>query len=158
MSDEIVITIKKICFDIFEQLAFMFGEELEKDDVQCPEDDFIQGRMFFSGHKMGTVEIIIPARLAPAIAYNILGIDESEPIEMGIAEDALKELLNTFCGRLLPALFTDQQTFDLQPPEVEAVTRRRWQDFLSLNESLAFSIEESPVLLNVHFTDSTHGH
>ncbi len=154
MHDERTVTITSICFDIFEHLAFMFGDELEKDDVQCPEDNFIQARMLFSGHKKGSIEIIIPARLAPALAYNILGVDESEPIEMEMAEDALRELLNTLCGRLLPALFTDKETFDLHPPEVEPVTRKQWQEFLSLEESLAFAIEENPVLLNIHFSDN----
>ena len=146
-------TIKKICFDIFEQLAFMFGDELEKDDVQCPEDDFLKATMNFSGHKNGAIEIIIPTRLAPALAYNILGVDESDHIESGIAEDALKELLNTLCGRMLPSLFTDQETFDLHPPEVDFVSRQQWHEFLNQEQTIAFAIEESPVLLNISFTE-----
>jgi CheY-specific phosphatase CheX len=146
-------TLKKICFDIFEQLAFMFGDELEKDDVQCPEDDFIQARMKFSGHKNGAIEIIIPARFAPSLAYNILGVDESGHLESEIAEDALKELLNTLCGRMLPSLFTDRETFDLYPPEVNSVSRQQWQEFLINENSMVFAIEDSPILLNVHFVE-----
>ena len=146
-------TIKKICFEIFEQLAFMFGEELEKDDVQCPEDDFIKAIMTFSGHKTGAIEIIIPARLAPVLAYNILGVEETDHIESGISEDALKELLNTLCGRMLPSLFTDKETFDLHPPEVTSVTRQQWHEFLNQEHTIAFAIEESPILLNIYFTE-----
>ena len=145
--------IKKICFDIFEQLAFMFGEELEKDDVQCPEDDFIKAVMTFSGHKNGAVEIIIPARLAPALAYNIMGVDESDNMESGIAEDALKELLNTLCGRMLPSLYTDQETFDLLPPEVQSVSRQQWQEFLIREHTIAFAIEDHPILLNFYIAE-----
>lgn len=153
MHAEGINTIKQICFDIFEQLAFMFGDELEKDDVECPEDDFMKAVMTFSGHKDGAIEIIIPRRLAPALAYNILGIDESVDIETGIAEDALKELLNTLCGRMLPSLFTDRETFDLHPPDVESITRGQWQEFLHREATIVFAIEESPVLLNIHFSE-----
>ena len=153
MQAEIPEVIKKICFDIFEQLAFMFGEELDKEDVDCFDMDFFKAAMAFSGHRSGSVEIIIPAHLAPALAVNILGIDENETMEQGIAEDALKELLNTLCGRMLPALFTDQDTFDLQPPEVESVSRTQWQQFLNDERTIAFSIEESPILLNIRIPD-----
>jgi len=153
MNTEGSTTIKKICFDIFGQLAFMFGEELEKDDVECPEDNFIKAVMTFAGHKNGSIEIIIPTRLAPALAYNILGIDDSDPMESEIAEDALKELLNTLCGRMLPALYTDQETFDLHPPEVDSVTRQQWQEFLNHENTIAFAIEDRPVLLKINLAE-----
>lgn len=143
--------IKKICFEIFEQLAFMFGEELDKDEVESPQGDFIRAVMTFSGHRKGSIELVIPKRLAPALANNILGIDESSHPDAEIAEDALKELLNTVCGRILPTIFTDTETFDLHPPEVAGITKFQWQDLLNQEQTIVFSIEESPVLLRIHF-------
>jgi chemotaxis protein CheY-P-specific phosphatase CheC len=142
-------TVKKICFDVLEQLAFMFCDELEKTDVQNPDEDFLKATMGFSGHHGGAVDIIVPRKLTPALVYNILGMDEDDIIESDIAEDALKELLNTLCGRMLPALFTDIETFDLHPPEISSVNKKQWLEMLNRDTSLSFAIEDSPVLLNV---------
>jgi chemotaxis protein CheY-P-specific phosphatase CheC len=146
-------TVKKICFDVLEQLAFMFCDELEKADVQSSDDDFLKATMVFSGHHGGAVDIIVPRRLTPALVYNILGMDEDDLIESDIAEDALKELLNTLCGRMLPALFNDVETFDLHPPEITTVNKKQWMEMLNRDSSIAFAIEDSPVLLNVHFAE-----
>jgi len=144
-------TVKKICFDVLEQLAFMFCDELEKTDVQNSHEDFLKATMVFSGHHGGAVDIIVPRQLTPALVYNILGMDEDDSIESDIAEDALKELLNTLCGRMLPALFTDLETFDLHPPEISSVNKIQWLEMLNRENTIAFAIEDSPVLLNVHF-------
>ena len=145
--------VKKICFDIFEQLAFMFGDELDKNDVESSDNDFIKATMIFSGHHGGAVDIIVPRQLTPVLVYNILGMDENNHIDGDIAEDALKELLNTLCGRMLPALFTDIATFDLHPPEIAAISRKQWMDILDQQDTIAIAIEESPVLVNVHFDE-----
>lgn len=146
-------TVKKICFDVLEQLAFMFCEELEKTDIQNSDEDFLKATMVFSGHHGGAVDIIVPRQLTPALVYNILGMDEEDIIESDIAEDALKELLNTLCGRMLPALFTDVETFDLHPPEISSVNKKQWLEMLDREDSIAFAIEDSPVLLNVYFNE-----
>ena len=145
-------TVKGICFEVFEQLAFMFGEELEKAAVESTDDDFIKATMKFSGHSCGSMDIIVPTRMAPILAYNILGIDENDPMDPGIAEDALKELLNTLCGRMLPALFTDIAIFDLCPPETGAISHKQWQELLDHQDTLAFAIDDSPILINIHFS------
>ena len=142
--------VKKTCFDIFEQLAFMFCDELDKIDVQSSDEDFIKATMAFSGHHRGYVDIIVTRQLTPTLVYNILGLDENDQIEGGIAEDALKELLNTLCGRILPALFTDVETFDLHPPEISRVSRKQWLAMRNLDTTIAFAIEDNPVLLTVH--------
>jgi hypothetical protein len=143
--------VKKICFDVLEQLAFMFCDELDKTDMQNTDQDFLKATMAFSGHHGGAVDIIVPRQLTPALVYNILGMDEDDHIESDIAEDALKELLNTLCGRMLPALFTDVETFDLHPPEISSVSRKQWLEMLDQKNTIFFAIEESPVILNVHF-------
>ncbi len=145
--------VKKICFDVLEQLAFMFCDELDKTDVQNSDEDFLKATMVFSGHHGGAVDIIVPRQLSPALVYNILGLDEDDAIESDIAEDALKELLNTLCGRMLPALFTDIETFDLHPPEISNVNRKQWLEMLNQQDTIAFAIEENPVILKVHFDE-----
>ncbi|MBN2106483.1 MAG: hypothetical protein JW832_03595 [Deltaproteobacteria bacterium] len=131
----------------------MFCEELEKKDVCNPDEDFLKATMVFSGHHGGALDIIVPRQLTPALVYNILGMDEDDIIESDIAEDALKELLNTLCGRMLPALFTDVETFDLHPPEISSFTKQQWLEMLHRENTIAFAIEDSPVLLNVHFDE-----
>jgi chemotaxis protein CheY-P-specific phosphatase CheC len=145
--------VKKTCFDVLEQLAFMFCDELDKADVQPADDDFLQATMVFSGHHGGAVDIIVPRQLTPALVCNILGMDEGDIIETDIAEDALKELLNTLCGRMLPALFTDVETFDLHPPSISSIDSKQWFKFLNQQNTIVFAIEDSPVILNVHFDE-----
>jgi CheY-specific phosphatase CheX len=144
------IIIKKICFDIFEQLAFMFGEELDKEEVQCDEDRFIKAVLSFSGFQMGEIDIIVPRQLAPALAVNIMGLEEAGIIDTDTAEDALKELLNTLTGRLLPALFTDETIFNLHPPQTSEINKEQWQKLLEQEDTIIFGIEDSAVLVNVH--------
>jgi chemotaxis protein CheY-P-specific phosphatase CheC len=109
--------------------------------------------MEFSGHHRGAVDIIVPRQLTPTLVYNILGIDEDDHIESDIAEDALKELLNTLCGRMLPALFNDVETFNLHPPEISCVSRKQWLEMLNQQDTISFAIEESPVILKVYFDE-----
>jgi chemotaxis protein CheY-P-specific phosphatase CheC len=146
-------TVKKICFEVLEQLAFMFCDELDSTDVQNTDDDFLKATMVFSGHHRGAVEIVVPRKLTPALVCNILGMDEDDHIESDIAEDALKELLNTLCGRMLPALFTDIETFDLHPPEILHAGRKQWLEMFYQPDTVSFAIEENPVILKVHFDD-----
>jgi len=143
--------LKKVCCDVFEQLAFMFGEDLDKDEVECDAESFIRADMAFSGYLSGTLEIIVPFELTRKLAYNILGLDDNETIEQGGYEDAVKELLNTICGRMLTSFFGDEVIFDLHVPETARLNNQQWEALLKEKEYLAIEIEDNPILLYVSF-------
>jgi hypothetical protein len=140
--------LKKVCSDVFEQLAFMFGEVIEKDEVESDAEEFLRASMTFSGNRSGSIEIIIPRELSPHIAANILGADENERQDALSYEDALKELLNTICGRMLTALFGEEAVFNLHVPETHLLSIRQWNELLEEKDFIAFDIDDNPVLVH----------
>jgi CheY-specific phosphatase CheX len=146
MHNESTAMLLKVCCDVFEQLAFMFGEIIEKDDVSCDSNSFLRAHMSFKGDRTGTVEIVLPAELAETLAINILGIDDSDNIEPGTSEDAVKELLNTVCGRLLTVLYGEEAVFDLSVPSTSVLDNQQWKSALDSKSYSAIDIEDNPVL------------
>lgn len=142
---------KKVCCDVFEQLAFMFGEELDRDEVESNSDTFIKASMSFSGNVSGDIEIIVPSELAQKLACNILGLDDDVIQEQVSYADALKELLNTICGRMLTSLFGEEAVFDLHVPVTTELNESQWDTTLNEKEYIAIDIEDNPVLLYASF-------
>jgi len=140
--------LKKVCSDVFEQLAFMFGDEIEKDEIESDAETFLRASMTFSGHFSGNIEIIMPLKLTEQLAGNILGLDEAERGDQANFEDALKELLNTICGRMLTALFGEEAVFNLHVPETNLLTRQQWNALLAEKDFIAFDLEDNPVLVH----------
>ncbi len=139
--------LKQVCCDVFEQLAFMFGEELDPDEIESDSETFIRASMKYIGDIQGTIEIIVPNELAESLAYNILGIDEDDELEEGGSEDALKELLNTITGKLITAAYGEEKVFDLSIPETNDISNEEWESLLEENDYIAIDIEDNPVLL-----------
>ena len=141
--------LKLVC-EIFEQLAFMFGEQIAMEDIECDLSLFLKARMSFKGTSSGTIEIIVPQKVAEILAFNILGLDEMEDeLEQGSAEDALQEALNTICGRFLPLLFGEQEIFDLSVPETSDLNKTEWAKILTEKNHIAIDLDDYPVLLNI---------
>jgi len=139
----------EVCFSVFEQLAFMFGEEFEEDDMEISADKFLRATMEFNGPEKGTVALVIPITITSLMAANILGLEDDQPIEDETAVDALKELLNTITGRLMTSLFGEEVVIDLSIPQTEELNYAEWEALFESNEYLVVSIEENPVLITV---------
>jgi hypothetical protein len=54
----------------------------------------------------------------PEIAANMLGIDESGPIGVDHQQDALREIANVVCGRLLPLIGGREAEFYIDQPKI----------------------------------------
>jgi len=154
MQSEKIEILKKVCCDVFEQLAFMFGEELDRDEVESDSESFISAEMTFSGHLAGSIELIVPSELTRKLAYNILGLDDNDKIDQGGYDDALKELLNTICGRMLTSTFGEEAVFDLHVPLTSQLNNSQWEAVLDEKEYIAIDIEDSPVLIHATFQDN----
>jgi len=139
--------IKKVCFEIFEQLAFMFAEEIDIDEIQGGDEPFIHAAMSFSGNTSGSIDITMPVSLASQLAKNILGLDESENLDRQHYEDAVCELLNTICGRMLTSLFGEDAVFDLHVPSTQGIEAQHLHELFSSGDCIAFSVEDAPVLV-----------
>lgn len=141
--------LRDVCFSVFEQLAFMFGDELENDEIEITADRFLRASMGFKGIKQGTVEIVVPWTISSLIACNILGLEEDQIIDEDSSIDALKELLNTITGRLMTSMFGENTVMDLTIPISEELDHAAWESLVEGGAFLAVTIEDTPILITV---------
>ncbi len=153
MNSELRNIIIKVTCETFEKLAFMFGEQAEKDEVEAESEDYIMATMSFSGDKQGKIGIVVPVEITPTIAHNILGIDEDEELPSGSDEDALKEVLNTMCGQFLTSIYGSEPVFNLTIPEAERVDAEKFEEILEMEKTMAIDIDDSPVLVFTSFEE-----
>ena len=144
--DEIL---QEVFCDVVEKLAFMFGEAIEKEDLPPVENEGIEANMAFSGPINGTLILATPIEMCPLIAANVLGMEPDDENVQARATDALKELLNVICGNALTAIAGEDPIFDLTVPEARKLTAEEWAALLSAPETLAFNVEDQPVLLQL---------
>lgn len=149
MKNEDRVLIARVCCDIFEQLAFLFAEEMDLEEAESNTDAFLRASMSFSGERSGFVEIIVPSELTPNLAYNILGRDTADDLAPGTAEDALRELLNTICGRILTSLYGDTGVFDLSVPQTSSLTPAEWAMQLTSDDYITLDVEGNPVFIRI---------
>jgi len=141
--------LRDVCFSVFEQLAFMFGDEFDEDELDIEDESFLRAVMGFKGTRLGTVIIVVPKQICNLLARNILGIDDDQDIDEDSPVDALKELLNTITGRLVTALFGDEVVVDLTIPETEVLDRDAWELLVADDNYLKLSIDDTPVLITM---------
>jgi CheY-specific phosphatase CheX len=141
--------LKEVCFGVFEQLAFMFGDELEDDEIEASAKRFLRASMGFKGSQQGTVAIVVPMTITTLLTTNILGLEEDQKIDEDSAIDALKELLNTITGRLMTALFGEDVVVDLTIPVTEELDHAAWEVLVEGSQYIAITIEETPVLVTI---------
>ncbi len=141
--------LRDVCFSVFEQLAFMFGDELEDDEIDCISDTFFLATMGFKGAEQGSVTIVVPEAICTTLAANILGLDDDQEVYPDTAVDALKELLNTITGRLMTELFTEDSVNDLTIPLTEQLNHADWESLVESDEYIAIDIDEHPVLITI---------
>ena len=142
--------LRQVCFNVFEQLAFMFGDEIENDELEIDADSFLRASMGFKGAKQGSVEIIVPMTISKLLACNILGLEEDQNIDQETAIDALKELLNTITGKLMTTMYGEDDVVDLSIPQTEEIDLEAWQSLVDSNAYIALTIEDTPILITMH--------
>jgi len=135
--------------EVVENLAFMFADEAELDEIDTTPDSAVCAAMGFVGARKGTLRIAVPPEMCMEIAGNILGIDPDDERATEKARDALKELLNITCGHLLTAMAGEEPVFDLTVPEVSDLDGSQWLAMAQDEEAACFLVDEHPVLLEL---------
>ena len=79
---------------VAEELAFMFTDTPDPDDVETAKNVFVKAHMRFKGPINGTLNMIVPESMCPQIAANVLGLDPTDEMFLQAPHDAVKELLN----------------------------------------------------------------
>lgn len=135
--------------EVLERFAFMFGEPAPAEDLPGDGSPRLAARIAFKGGLTGTLTLVVPERLCPEIAANVLGIELGDSVGAGRSTDALKELANITCGSVLSTLAEDHVAFDLSVPLVSPFDAEEWEAMLGAPGTAALLVDESPVLLNL---------
>ncbi|MCK5683773.1 chemotaxis protein CheX [bacterium] len=131
---------------VFEQMAFMFGDPVDRDECQSDADKFLKVHMSFSGDKSGHVEMIIENEMCAIIASNVLGIDSDDDKAHAFGTDSVKEMLNVICGQTLTSIAGNEPIFNLSVPDIEELKPRHWKKLLKSETYLYFVVDEYPLL------------
>lgn len=149
MQAERAHTLIEVLCEVLEKYAFMFGEENAKNELPRTSSDFVQSEITFSGPKQGLISITVPAEICPEITSNVLGMEPESDHELW-GMDAVNELLNVACGRILVALFGDEVIFDISAPQGKKIGETLWNENLNDPNTLGLLIDNSPVLVHFH--------
>ncbi len=143
----------RVFCEVIEQMAFMFGEELETEAAE-PVSEALCARMTFEGPMSGSMLLAVPDAMCPVLAENILGLEPDDEEVMEKARDALNEVLNVTCGNVLTSLAGEEPVFDLTVPEAATIDSDEWQALATDPNTVAVQVDEFPALLRISLNSS----
>ena len=111
----------KVACEVFETAAFAMVEPPEEAVEPVPKGDEVLATLVeFTGPFRGAVAIAAPKTLARTLGSNMLCLEDDVMESTVEKHDALKEVLNMICGRLLPAIAGPKLEFKIGAPgEIE---------------------------------------
>ncbi len=139
--------LSEVFCDVLMRYAFMFGEEYEKENFLPDNPDCLHVNVAYNGYKKGNIGIIAPIELCIEMAANVLGVDEENGNCLNDAKDTLEELANVVCGQFLTSAYGNEPTFNLSPPSISESDELTWIEVCEKDNSLAFMVEDTPVLI-----------
>lgn len=136
---------------VIENLAFMFGDPVSKDELPPSTGRYAEATIAFSGPSAGTLTLVAPASIAAELAVNLLGLDGHDDATDETAADAMGELLNVTAGQLLPTIAGPEAVYDLSAPKVRLDAGTEcWTHMVDDEDTMAFIVEDYPILLGFH--------
>ena len=151
MENEKREVLAKVLESVLEQLAFMFGEVVGKEELITEGERYLHATMGFKGSQSGILGVAVPAEIGVVLASNILGIDEGEEVASEKSVDALKEFLNIVCGQLLTTVYGDAPVFDLTVPEVREIDQADWRKLVDNPDTIGMMVEDVPLIAHASF-------
>ena len=106
----------RVAEDVFEGIAFMIP--LPEDEVRDFGVEATAASVSFEGPFQGRLVISLADQMLPALATNMLELEGETSPTVTQQHDALKELTNVVCGRLLPAISGSEAQFHVAAPEL----------------------------------------
>ncbi len=146
-------TVTATFLGVVEQLTFMFGEPVDKDDLDTEQVDFTLARMSFLGDIAGSLAVAVPTAITGEIAANILGLEPEDLTDQVMLDDALGEMLNVVCGHVIMAVAGNDANFKLHSPEVVKVDETMLVEMLASADYFGYELDDSPVLLGLTVED-----
>jgi len=142
----------QIC-EVFERMAFMFGDAVGADELPAVTGDCFRAEIRFRGDRQGSLVMLGASELCPLLAANVLGADPEDEEALSRSDDAIKEILNVACGHILTTLAGDGPVFDLSAPTVVKATGADFRTFVRDHDSLAFAMEDLPLAIQFRWED-----
>lgn len=118
MDQTVTKILSVVAIETLEKMAFIFGSYHEDTASTCAQGPAVAVGVRFSGAFSGTLTLKISNAVLPELAANMLGIDESGPVGIDHQQDALREVANVICGRLLPLIGGKEAEFSIQQPVI----------------------------------------
>ncbi len=138
---------------VLEQVAFLFAEVAQVQDLAGLDRPFVEASMSFDGQLRGRLTMALPAAACPQIAANMLGLEAQDEAAAAWALNSLKELLNVTCGHILTSLAGDRPVFDLSIPQVSEVDAEAVRALAAEGGAVGFLVEDYPVLLRLELQE-----
>lgn len=146
MSDNVQ-EIRMTFSGLIEQMAFLFVDPSDPDDLALDEGSLLASSVSVTGDVEGRVEVAMAEALCRELAANMLGEDDPDDITEEQAADSFRELANVVCGHLVTTIAGNDIICEISPP---TVTRLAEDDARALADDpacMAFESEGEPVLL-----------
>jgi CheY-specific phosphatase CheX len=146
MTDKALI-LSRVLEKTFEDFAFMFIDAVPTHALNAPEAEaYIQAAItYVAGQEKGRLSVMASAEFCRCLSRNILGLETEDPLDPGIAESGLSELINVACGSLAEALYGTDAVVDLEPPVQTVCSEREWKQFISDQPTLVLLVDDYPV-------------
>jgi len=135
--------------EVAEQLTFMFGEVVPKDEANTPDKLFTKARMTFTGDLAGTLSLAVPSDTTAEIAANILGLEPEDIETESMMNDALAEMLNVVCGHVIMSMVGKDANFKLATPVTDFVSEEQYAHMMASEEYVTLLLDENPVFLGL---------
>ena len=149
MQNEVQDQVCSTFMEVVEKLTFMFGEVVDKDEVDSPGTPFTFASMSFSGDVKGLLSVAVPTEVTAEIAANILGLEPEDIHSEEMKNDALAEMLNVVCGHVIMALVGTGANFKLDSPLTSPLDQMTYDHILQSDEFVGLLLDDSPVFLGL---------
>lgn len=140
--------------EILANFAFLFGDRVDAAGLVAEEDEFLHAWIDILSNGKSHLDVVVPASLGCVIAANVLGIEEDDPLASQRAEDCLRELVNVLCGNLRVLMTQQSKTFEAAIPQSRKISADEWKAAKDCTNSLAFLIEDRPLILTLSLEGS----
>ncbi len=139
----------RVLEESLENLAFMFAESIDLNDIAMSDTDCIKVHMTFTGELYdGSLMMIVPANISRELAANIMGIDLDSEDAADLGNDSLKEVLNVICGRVLTEISGTEPLFDLSVPDLENLKCQEVEAYFDKTNTCSAMIDDMyPIIL-----------
>ncbi len=139
--------------EVLEEFAFIFVET-EPDDQSEEPEKIVCSEISFTGQELkGSMGIAVSWQKCLELADNLLGTDDQEVLSDKAVENALEELVNVVCGRLLAELYGTGVVFDLSIPEARALSRQEWENLSESENATLVYDEDEPMAIYLRLED-----